>query len=75
MKLGAQVYSVRDSIQTPEAYGKTMKKLKAMGYDTVQHAGVEIKDPYLLRDLTRRPGLARSVPISTLNPFWKIPRR
>ena len=28
MKLGAQVYSVRDSIQTLEDYGNTLKKLK-----------------------------------------------
>ena len=52
MKLGAQIYSVRNYIQTPEAYANTLKKLKVLGYDTVQHAGPDILDPYLLRDLT-----------------------
>lgn len=62
MKLGAQVYSVRNSIQTMDTYGETMKKLKAMGYDTVQHAGAEIGDPYLLRDLTQQAGLEQVCP-------------
>lgn len=66
MKLGAQVYSVRNYIQTPEAYGNTLKKLKAMGYDTVQHAGVDISDPYLLRDLTQQAGLDQVCP--NINP-------
>ena len=42
MKLGAQVYSIRNYIQTPEDYGNTLKKLKALGYDTIQHAGVVV---------------------------------
>ena len=66
MKLGAQVYSVRDSIQTLEDYGNTLKKLKALGYDTVQHAGCDIADPYLLRDLTQEAGLQHVTP--NINP-------
>lgn len=62
MKLGAQVYSVRKYIQTPEEYGNTLKQLKALGYDTVQHAGAEITDPYLLRDLTQEAGLSHVCP-------------
>ena len=62
MKLGAQVYSVRDRIQTPEDYLETMKKLKAMGYETIQHAGPQIEDPYLLRDLTQEAGLRQICP-------------
>ena len=52
MYLGAQVYSVRDRIQTPEGYFAVMAQLKGMGYETVQHAGAAIGDAYLLRDLT-----------------------
>ena len=66
MKLGAQVYSVRKYIQTMEDYGHTLKKLKALGYDTVQHAGVDIADPYLLRDLTQEAGLQQVCP--NINP-------
>ena len=66
MKLGAQVYSVRNYIQTPDAYGETMKKLKAAGNDTIQHAGPDISDPYLLRDLTQEAGLTQICPNSKL---------
>lgn len=62
MKLGAQVYSVRKYIQTMADYGSTLKKLKALGYDTVQHAGVDIADAYLLRDLTQEVGLQQVCP-------------
>ena len=62
MKLGAQVYSIRNFIQTPEAYFETMKQLKAQGYDTIQHAGPDIADPYLLRDLTQQAGLSHVCP-------------
>lgn len=66
MKLGAQVYSIRNYIQTPEDYGNTLKKLKALGYDTIQHAGPDIADPYLLRDLTQEAGLTHVCP--NINP-------
>lgn len=66
MKLGAQVYSIRNYIQTPEDYGNTLKKLKALGYDTIQHAGPDIADPYLLRDLTQAAGLQHVCP--NINP-------
>lgn len=62
MKLGAQVYSVRKYIQTTDDYGNTLNQLKALGYDTVQHAGVEITDAYLLRDLTQEAGLQQVCP-------------
>lgn len=62
MTLGAQVYSVRKYIQTTDDYGNTLKQLKALGYDTVQHAGVEITDAYLLRDLTQQAGLQQICP-------------
>lgn len=75
MKLGAQVYSVRKYIQSLEDYGQTMKKLKAMGYDTIQHAGVDISDPYLLRDLTQEAGLAQICPNITKEPLLNDPKK
>ena len=65
MKLGAQVYSVRDYIQTPEDYRNTLKQLKMLGYDTVQHAGADITDPYLLRDLTQEADIRQVTPCLT----------
>lgn len=71
MKLGAQVYSVRNYIQNPEDYGNTLKQLKALGYDTVQHAGPDIADPYLLRDLTQQAGLEQVCPNINAAPLLK----
>lgn len=62
MYLGAQVYSIRNQLQTPEGYFSAMVQLKAMGYDTVQHAGAPLGDPYLLRDLTQQAGLRQVCP-------------
>lgn len=62
MILGAQVYSVRTAIKSPEGYLETMRKLKAMGYETVQHAGAALDDAYLLRDLTQQAGLRQVCP-------------
>ena len=62
MRLGAQVYSIRNQIQSPEGYFTTMVQLKSLGYDTVQHAGAAIGDPYLLRDLTQQAGLKQVCP-------------
>ena len=75
MKLGAQVYSVRNSIQTMEDYGETMKKLKAMGYETIQHAGPEIEDPYLLRDLTQEAGLIQVCPNFNADTVLETPEK
>ena len=75
MKLGAQVYSVRNYIQTPEDYSQTMKKLKAAGYDTIQHAGPDIPDPYLLRDLTQEAGLAHICPNINKAPLLEDPKK
>ena len=73
MILGAQVYSVRTSIQTPEGYLQTMQKLKAMGYETVQHAGAALEDAYLLRDLTQQAGLRQVCPNIDARPLIEDP--
>ena len=62
MRLGAQVYSIRNQIQTPEGYLNAMQQLKKMGYETVQHAGTVLEDPYLLRDLSQQAGLQQICP-------------
>ena len=40
MKLGAQLYSVRNHTQTPEDVAKTFAKMKEIGYQTVQLSAV-----------------------------------
>jgi len=62
MRLGAQVYSIRNRLGTPEGYLDAMQQLKQMGYETVQHAGADLTDPYLLRDLTQVAGLQQICP-------------
>ena len=73
MKLGAQVYSIRDRIKTPEGYFQVMAELKSRGYETVQHAGTALTDPYLLRDLTQQAGLRQICPNIDAAPLLEDP--
>ena len=41
-KLGAQLYTIRDFMKTPEAIRASFKRLKDMGYDEAQTAGSQI---------------------------------
>lgn len=38
-KIGLQLYSIRESLKTPELAAQTFKKLKELGYDEAQTAG------------------------------------
>ena len=40
MKLGAQLFSLRDFIKTPEDIRTTFQKIKAMGFENVQFSVV-----------------------------------
>lgn len=40
MKIGIQLYSVRDLLNDKESFARTMKDLKSYGYDEVQTAGL-----------------------------------
>ncbi len=53
MKLGAQLYSVRDFIKTPEDTKETFRKIKKMGYDVVQWSGGGPIDPHVLAEISR----------------------
>ena len=52
MKLGAQLYSVRDNVQNAQDFRTTLKKLKAMGYENVQASGIGPIAPEDLRDIS-----------------------
>lgn len=57
MTLGAQLYSLRDFIKTPDDTAETLRKVKAMGYENVQWShGGDVSAEYL-RDLTQDLGL------------------
>ena len=58
MELGAQLYTVRDFIQTEEDFNRTAKKIADIGYHTVQLSAVgkEIR-PERIREICDSHGL------------------
>ena len=57
MKLGAQLYSVRDHLKTPEDLRATFLKMKEIGYENVQLSGRPIDDAELFLEVSRESGL------------------
>lgn len=51
MEFGAQLYTVREFTQTPEALEKTLQKVSAMGYKNVHCSKLGSIEPERLRDL------------------------
>lgn len=49
--LGAQLYTVREYMKTPEDIAKSLKRIKEIGYDAVQLSGLGPIDPYQLKDI------------------------
>ena len=58
MKLGAQLFSLRDFIKTPEDIRETFHKVKAMGYENVQFSGGGPIDAHELKAISDETGLA-----------------
>lgn len=69
MKLGAQLYSVRNATQTPEELDQTFARLSAMGYENVQLSGVGAIEPERLRDISAKYGLPI---VCTHSPYNRI---
>lgn len=44
MRKGAQIYTVRDFIKTPEGYEQSLRKIREIGYDSVQTFGWKMPD-------------------------------
>jgi len=44
-QIGAQLYTLRDHLKTPEDIAKTLARVKKMGYDAVQVSGLAPIDP------------------------------
>lgn len=57
MKLGAQLYSLRTFLQTPEDIRETFKKIKAIGYENVQLSGAAPTDANVLRAISEETAL------------------
>ncbi len=50
LQIGAQLFTVRDFMQTPEAVRETFRKIRETGFDTVQVSGIGPIQPEQLRD-------------------------
>ena len=51
MKLGAQLYPIRQFTKTPEDIEASLRKIKAQGFDVIQISGFGPMDPHKLGDL------------------------
>ena len=57
MKIGAQLYTLRNFCQTTEALAETLKKVADIGYTTVQLSGVCDYDPVWMKQQLNANGL------------------
>ncbi len=67
--IAAQLYTVRDYMQTPEQIREGLKKLRAIGYESVQVSGIGEIDPGELRDLLDEMKLTVC---ATHVPWWRF---
>lgn len=61
MKLGAQLYTVRDQMKTPEEIKTGLEKIAKMGYTCVQHSGIGKIDPKEFKAICDNLGLEVAV--------------
>ncbi len=57
IRLGAQLYTIRDFTRTPEDITASLRKIKALGFDDIQISGFGPMDPQALADLVHELGL------------------
>ena len=57
MKIGAQLYTVREFTQNEQDVKETLKKVAQIGYTTVQVSAVADMDPQLLYEMAEENGL------------------
>ncbi|MGM9641831.1 MAG: sugar phosphate isomerase/epimerase family protein [Eubacteriales bacterium] len=69
MKLGAQLYSVRNATRTPQELAQTFARLKEIGYENVQLSGAGKIEPERLRDISAESGLPI---VCTHSPYDRI---
>ncbi len=69
MLLGAQLYTLRDYLQTEKDIRRSLKLVKEMGYDSIQLSGAASLDPHLMKDICDEAGLKIVI---THNPDGRI---
>jgi len=57
IKIGAQLYTVRDHCQTLEGFAETLAKVAEIGYTTIQMSGCCEYEPEWLKDQLKKNGL------------------
>ncbi len=57
LKIGLQLYTLRDFLKTPEDISSTLKKVKEIGYREVQISGIGKIEPSMLKEILNREGL------------------
>lgn len=67
LQLAAQLYTLRDFIQNITDFRKTLRKVKAMGYDSFQYSGAGPLDPAVVRDVMNEVGIPMSA--THVNPY------
>lgn len=55
--LAAQMYTLREFLQTPEGIGRALEKVRAIGYEAVQMSAWKRIDPKLLREMADQNGV------------------
>ena len=73
MKIGAQLFTLRDYCKTPEAFAETLKKVAEIGYSTVQVSGTCPYDPFWLRDELNKNGLTCSITHTSFDRMLEMP--
>lgn len=66
MKIGAQLYTVRDFCKTTEDFAKTLERVAQIGYTTVQVSGTCAYDPAWLDRELKKNGL--TCPLTHISP-------
>ena len=56
-QIAAQLYTIRDFLQTPEDIAQSMKKIRAIGYEAVQVSGMALMDESELMRILDGEGL------------------
>lgn len=58
MKIAAQLYTLRNFTQTPEEFLETLKKVKEIGYESIQISGCGKMEPEFVKECLDETGLS-----------------
>ncbi len=75
MKIGAQLYTVRDFCKTPEALSETLARVAEIGYTSIQLSGVCTYDPAWMQAELKKNGLLCPLTHTAPNEIFEAPER